>query len=101
LWIAAGYQLFDGLQLGSGACLRGAGDAAVPAGMVIILSWAFFVPAAYVLSFGPGQGWFPSVPALGFGAVGGWFAALGYICALGIGLSFRWRSGAWRRIEIR
>jgi multidrug resistance protein, MATE family len=101
LWIAAGYQLFDGLQLGSGSCLRGAGDAAVPAGMVIILSWIFFVPAAYILSFAPGQGWFPRLPALGYGAVGGWFAALGYICALGFVLSFRWRSGAWRRIEIR
>jgi multidrug resistance protein, MATE family len=100
LWIAAGYQLFDGLQLSSGACLRGAGDAAVPAGMVIILSWLFFVPAAYMLSFAPGQGWFAGVPALGFGAVGGWFAALGYICALGLVLSFRWRSGAWRRVVI-
>ena len=30
LWIAAGYQLFDGLNISSGACLRGAGDVRLP-----------------------------------------------------------------------
>ena len=35
LWIAAGYQFFDGLNLGSGFCLRGAGDAVVPALLVL------------------------------------------------------------------
>jgi len=37
LWIAAGYQLFDGLQLGSGFALRGAGDVRVPA--IIFFGW--------------------------------------------------------------
>jgi multidrug resistance protein, MATE family len=101
LWIAAGYQLFDGLNIGSAACLRGAGDALLPAFMVIALSWLFFVPIAHMLSFGPGDGWVNWLPALGYGAVGGWVAAVVYIMLLGIMLALRWRSGAWRRIDLK
>lgn len=96
LWIASGYQLFDGLNLGSGACLRGAGDVRVPSLMVIALSWGMFVPLAHALSFAPGAGWIDWLPQFGFGAVGGWVAALTYICCLGTVLALRWRSGAWR-----
>lgn len=101
LWIAAGYQLFDGLNLSSSACLRGAGDVFLPSIMVLVLSWGFFVPLAHVLSFKPGTGWVDWLPQLGFGAVGGWVAALAYICCLGCMLFLRWRSGAWRRAVIR
>ncbi|HWS62538.1 MAG TPA: MATE family efflux transporter [Steroidobacteraceae bacterium] len=100
LWIAAGYQLFDGLSLASGACLRGAGDVRIPSIMVLVLSWGFFVPLAHILSFKPGSGWVGWLPQLGFGASGGWFAALAYICALGVVLFLRWRSGAWRRVVL-
>jgi MATE family multidrug resistance protein len=100
LWIAAGYQLFDGLSLGSGACLRGAGDVRLPSIMVLALSWGFFVPLAHALSFSAGAGWVDWLPQFGWGAVGGWFAALAYICALGVVLNLRWRSGAWRRIVL-
>jgi MATE family multidrug resistance protein len=100
LWIAAGYQLFDGLSLGSGACLRGAGDVRLPSLMVLALSWGLFVPLAHILSFKAGAGWVDWLPQYGFGAVGGWFAALAYICSLGIMLSARWRSGAWRRVAL-
>ncbi len=101
LWIAAAYQLFDGLNFGSSFCLRGAGDAIVPAMMVIVLSWLLFVPVAHMLSFAPGQGWVDWLPQYGLGAVGGWIAAVLYICALGVTLFLRWRSGAWRRLTIR
>jgi MATE family multidrug resistance protein len=100
LWIAAGYQLFDGLNLGSGACLRGAGDVRLPSLMVIALSWGFFVPLAHILSFKAGSGWVDWLPQFGLGAVGGWFAALAYICCLGLMLYLRWRSAAWRRIVL-
>jgi MATE family multidrug resistance protein len=100
LWIAAGYQLFDGLSLGSGACLRGAGDVRIPSLMVLALSWGFFVPLAHILSFKPGSGWVDWLPQLGFGAIGGWFAALAYICSLGLILFLRWRSGAWRYVVL-
>jgi len=100
LWIAAGYQLFDGLNISSSAILRGAGDVRLPALMVLGLSWLIFVPLAHILSFAPGQGWVDWLPQYGLGAVGGWFAALIYIFFLGLVLFFRWRSRAWQRIAL-
>ncbi len=100
LWIAAGYQLFDGLNISSGSCLRGAGDVRLPALMVLGLSWIFFVPLAHILSFKPGAGWVDWLPQVGWGAVGGWLAALAYICLLGMMLFLRWHSGAWRSVVL-
>jgi multidrug resistance protein, MATE family len=100
LWIAAGYQLFDGFNISSSACLRGAGDVRLPAIMVLALSWLLFVPLAHSLSFAPGSGWVDWLPQFGFGAVGGWFAALIYVCCLGLALFLRWWSGAWQRIAL-
>jgi MATE family multidrug resistance protein len=100
LWIAAGYQLFDGLNLGSGFALRGAGDVRIPAVLFLVLSWGVFVPLAHALSFEPGQGWFDFLPQAGLGAVGGWTALLVYVVLLGSALYLRWRSGHWRRIRI-
>jgi MATE family multidrug resistance protein len=100
LWIAAGYQLFDGLNLGAGFALRGAGDVRFPAVIFLALAWGVFVPLAYVLSFAPGQGWFAGFPQLGLGAVGGWLALLVYVVLLSGALFLRWRSGAWRRMRV-
>jgi MATE family, multidrug efflux pump len=100
LWIAAGYQLFDGLNLGSGFALRGAGDVRFPAAIFFVLAWGVFVPLAYMLSFAPGQGWFDGLPQFGLGAVGGWLAMLTYVVLLGSALYLRWRSGAWRRTRL-
>jgi len=101
LWIAAGYQLFDGFNISSSACLRGAGDVRLPAVMVIALSWLLFVPLAHSLSFAPGAGWVSWLPQFGLGAVGGWVAAVVYVCVLGVMLFMRWWSGAWVRIALR
>ncbi len=101
MWIAAAYQLFDGLNLGSSFCLRGAGDANVPAILVIVLSWFLFVPLAHMLTFAPGQGWVDGLPQFGWGAIGGWAAAVVYIAALGVAMWLRWRSGAWEKIKLR
>lgn len=100
LWIAAGYQLFDGLQLGSGFALRGAGDVRVPAMIFLGLAWGVFVPLAHMLSFAPGEGWFEVLPQLGHGAVGGWFALLIYVVLLAGALHLRWRASAWQRIRL-
>ena len=77
LWLAAGYQFFDGLNLGSSMCLRGVGRrqgprAAGAAGLSLLL----FVPLAHALTFAPGQGWVQFLPQFGYGAVGGWVAVL-------------------------
>jgi MATE family multidrug resistance protein len=100
LWIAAGYQLFDGLQLGSGFALRGAGDVRVPALIFLGLAWGVFVPLAHSLSFAPGQGWWDVLPQFGFGAAGGWSAMLVYVLLLAAALHLRWRSGRWRQIRL-
>jgi multidrug resistance protein, MATE family len=100
LWIAAGYQLFDGFNISSSACLRGAGDVRLPAVMVLALSWLLFVPLAHSLSFAAGAGWVNWLPQFGLGAVGGWFAAVAYVCALGLALFLRWWSRAWQRISL-
>ncbi|MBC7779625.1 MAG: MATE family efflux transporter [Proteobacteria bacterium] len=100
IWIAAIYQGFDALHLGSSFCLRGAGDTRFAALALLVLSWGLFVPLAHTLTFAPGQGWVEGVPLLGLGAVGGWIAITLYIGTLGITLLLRWRSGAWRRIQL-
>lgn len=100
LWIAAGYQLFDGLQLGSGFALRGAGDVRVPALIFFALAWCVFVPLAHMLSFAPGQGWIDVLPQFGYGAVGGWIGLLVYVVLLGGALHLRWRSRSWQRIRL-
>jgi MATE family multidrug resistance protein len=100
LWIAAGYQIFDGLNLSAGFALRGAGDVRVPAILFVVLSWGVFVPLAHMLSFPPGRGWVDVLPQFGLGAVGGWLALLTYVLLLGGALYLRWRSGAWRRIRL-
>lgn len=100
LWIAAGYQLFDGLNLGAGFALRGAGDVRVPALIFFVLSWGVFVPLAHMLSFAPGQGWFDVLPQFGLGAAGGWVALLAYVVLLGGALYLRWHSGRWRFVRL-
>jgi MATE family multidrug resistance protein len=100
VWIAAIYQVFDALNLGSSFCLRGAGDTRFPAIALLILSWGLFVPLAHTLTFAPGQGWIDGLPQAGWGAFGGWIAITLYISALGTTLLWRWRSGAWRKIVL-
>jgi MATE family multidrug resistance protein len=101
LWIAAAYQFFDGLNLGAGFCLRGAGDVRLPTAALLVLSWALFMPLCHALTFAPGEGWVRFLPQYGLGAVGGWVAALAYTFVLGTMLLLRWRSGAWRRVRLR
>ncbi len=100
LWIAALYQFFDGLNLSSGFCLRGAGDATVPAALTIMCSWLVFVPVAHMLIFAPGQGWVNVLPQLGWGATGGWLAVVVYSLLVGAALYWRWRSRAWQQLSI-
>ncbi len=100
LWVAAAYQFFDGLNLASGLCLRGAGDAMLPATLVIVLSWLVFVPLAHMLSFAPGQGWVDFLPQWGLGARGGWFSVVIYTLLVGTTLVARWRSRAWQQLRI-
>jgi MATE family multidrug resistance protein len=100
LWLAAGYQFFDGLNLGSSMCLRGAGDVRVPAALVLVVALLLFAPLAHAFTFAPRQGWVDFLPQFGWGAVGGWVAVLIYVMVLGSTLFLRWRSRAWQAIRI-
>jgi MATE family multidrug resistance protein len=100
LWLATGYQFFDGLNLGSSMCLRGAGDVHVPAALMLPLSLLVFVPLAHAFTFAAGDGWVHFLPQFGWGALGGWVAVLIYVMALGSTLFLRWRSRAWQAIRI-
>src|SRR6266850_2657032 len=100
LWLAAGYQFFDGLNLGSSMCLRGAGDVRIPAVLVLVVSLLLFVPLAHAFTFAPAEGWVHFLPQFGWGAVGGWVAVLIYVMVLGSTLFLRWRSRAWQKIRL-
>jgi MATE family multidrug resistance protein len=100
LWPAAAYQIFDGLYCGASFCLRGAGDTRVPAATALVLSWFLFVPLAHMLVFAPGAGWLDGLPQYGFAAKGGWLALMIYVILLGSSMFWRWRHGAWRRIQL-
>jgi MATE family multidrug resistance protein len=100
LWFAAAYQFFDGLNIASSFCLRGAGDAVVPGALVLLLSWFVFVPLAHMLTFAPGGGFLHFLPQFGFGARGGWVAVIVYVLLLGSVLFGRWRSGVWQKIRL-
>ncbi len=100
LWFAAAYQFFDGVNFASAFCLRGAGDAHVPALIVLGCALFLFLPLTHLLTFAPGQGWIATAPGYGLGAVGGWSAILVYVVAIGSALWLRWKNGAWRRIRL-
>jgi MATE family multidrug resistance protein len=100
LWFAAAYQFFDGLNIGSSFCLRGAGDALVPGALVLVLSWFVFVPLAHALTFAPGGGFLHFLPQFGYGSRGGWVAVIVYVLLLGSVLFGRWRLGVWQKIRI-
>ena len=53
------------------------------------------------LTFSAGQGWGDFLPQFGWGAAGGWIAAVIYMFGLGVTIYLRWRSGAWRHIQVR
>ncbi len=100
LWLAAAYQFFDGVNFASAFCLRGAGDARVPALIVLSCGTLIFLPLTHLLTFAPGEGWFDDAPGFGLGAVGGWSAILVYVLAIGTSLWLRWKNGAWKRIRL-
>jgi MATE family multidrug resistance protein len=100
LWLAAAYQFFDGANFASAFCLRGAGDARVPALIVLACGTLLFLPLTHLLTFAPGEGWFDGAPGFGFGAVGGWSAILVYVLAIGAALWLRWKQGAWKAIRL-
>ena len=89
LAIGALYQFLDAIGIVTDGALRGAGDTRWPFVVRCTLSWAVFLPAAYLMAF-----------PLGGGLTGAWLGGLVHITLLAVFLIRRFHSGAWRTITI-
>jgi MATE family multidrug resistance protein len=89
LLVSALWQVFDGTGMTLSETLRAAGDTSWPAAARIVLAWLVFVPSAYIV-----------VRYTTGGALGAMGCLVGYIALLAIALAIRFKSGAWRRIEL-
>ena len=89
LALSAAWQVFDALGLTVGEALRAAGDTAWCMWTRLVAAWTVFIPVAW---------W--AIPVSG----GGPSAAIGvtvfYLALLAMAFMWRFRSGAWRRIEL-
>jgi MATE family multidrug resistance protein len=85
LWIAAGFQVFDAVNIVLRAVLRGTGDVRVPAAQAVISSWVF----------APTLTWWFGIRH-GLGAPGGWLALTVDIVFGAVFLAVRMSRGGWR-----
>jgi MATE family multidrug resistance protein len=83
------WQMFDATCMTLAESLRAAGDTAYTAWVRGLVAWFVFVPGSYI-----------SVRILGGGI--GWivFWLTGYIALMAFVLFLRFRSGAWRRLDL-
>jgi MATE family multidrug resistance protein len=89
LLISAAWQLFDATAMTLSETLRAAGDTFWTAAARLILAWFVFTPVAVLV-----------VMHWGGGAVGAMLCLVGYLALLAALLGYRFRSGAWRTIEL-
>lgn len=87
--LCAAFQLFDAFGIVANGCLRGAGDTRWPFFVHTVLAWAFFVPATHLLGV-----------TLGFGLEGAWVGGALYVALLSVILVWRFRTGAWEKLDI-
>jgi MATE family multidrug resistance protein len=89
LLISAAWQLFDAIGITLSETLRAAGDTTWTATARLVLAWAVFVPSGYIV-----------VMHYDGGPVGAMLCLVGYIALLAALFAYRFRSGAWRKIEL-
>ncbi|MBW2371275.1 MAG: MATE family efflux transporter [Deltaproteobacteria bacterium] len=89
LAVGAAFQLFDAVAIVASGSLRGAGDTRWPFVVQTTLAWLAFLPLAWICGV-----W------LGAGLMGAWLGGCGYVALLSLALRWRWRSGAWKGMEI-
>lgn len=89
LVLSAAWQLFDAIAITLSETLRAAGDTVWTAVVRLILAWVVFAPGAYYV-----------VNVQGGGAVGAMLCLAGYIALLAALLGYRFRSGAWKKVEL-
>jgi multidrug resistance protein, MATE family len=89
LLISAAWQLFDAISMTLAETLRAAGDTFWTAAARLLLAWAVFTPAAILV-----------VLVWGGGPAGAMICLVVYVALLAAALGYRFRSGAWRSIEL-
>jgi MATE family, multidrug efflux pump len=89
LLVSTTWQLFDAMGMTLSEALRAAGDTAWCMWARVVLAWVLFVPLAT---------W--GVIAHGMGPIGATACLAIYTAALALVLLWRFRSGAWRRIDL-
>lgn len=80
LYVAAAFQLFDGLQTVATGALRGAGETRIPMFSSFLAYWAIGLPLAYYLGF-----------VRHLGAVGLWEGLALSLFLIGMSLVFAWK----------
>ena len=89
LVISAAWQLTDAIGLTLSETLRAAGDTTWTAAARLILAWAGFTPAAFLV-----------VATFHGGPNGAMLCLVAYLGLLAAAFAWRFRSGAWKRIEL-
>ena len=87
--MAAGFQVFDAFGIVTDGGLRGAGDTLWPFVVRFVMAWCVQVPLAYGLGI-----------TLGGGLTWAWVGSMIYVAATAAILVGRFRSGAWRSMQI-
>ena len=80
LFVAAAFQLFDGLQTVATGAMRGAGETRIPMISSFVAYWVIGLPVGYYLGF-----------EQGLGAVGVWAGLAVSLAVIGTSLVFAWR----------
>lgn len=89
LMVSAAWQVFDAIGMTVAESLRGAGDTLFPMVVRIALAWVVFAPGSYY-----------AVRYLDWGDVGAMAWMVFYLALIALVVFLRFRSGAWRRIEL-
>jgi MATE family multidrug resistance protein len=89
LAVSAAWQLFDAMNMTFAETLRAAGDTTWTAVARLVLAWFVFTPGAFAVVH-----WF------GGGPIGAMICLVAYLAILATALGLRFRSGAWKKIEL-
>ena len=89
LLISAAWQLFDAIGITLSETLRAAGDTAWTMTARLVLAWLIFIPGAFLI-----------VKVWDGGPVGAMLCLVAYLALLSGAFAYRFRSGAWRNIQL-